>query len=41
MTAGDLKLEDYLQHMLEATRLAQEYVATLSKSVVLERHEAS
>jgi uncharacterized protein with HEPN domain len=32
MTAGDLKLQDYVNHMLDATRLAREYVAGISKA---------
>jgi uncharacterized protein with HEPN domain len=35
MTIGDLKLQDYLQHMLEATRLARSYVAGMDKSTFL------
>ena len=35
MTSGDLKLQDYLQHMLEASRLAQEYIAGMSKAAFL------
>ena len=35
MTAGDLKLLDYVQHMSEATRLGQSYVAGMSKTEFL------
>jgi uncharacterized protein with HEPN domain len=32
MTSGDLRLQDYVDHMLDATRLAREYVASMSKA---------
>lgn len=32
MTAGDLRLQDYVDRMLDATRLAREYVASMSKA---------
>jgi len=35
MTTSELRQEDYLSHMLEATQLAREYVAGMDRSTFM------